>query len=468
MTSAATDAAGPSWLANAGVTKEPLGAADLFEAGVGTPNARSPGTPGSPGTPRTPSEDGEGPRLRQRFGPMGAALGRIGGGRDQQLCRNHWLPDKEASGCMDDSCGVPFTLLNRRHHCRCCGDIFCNRCVSVRLMLDARTAVPTARVEHGVEGRVCHQCYTRAIRGQASVAAEMRDVDLVPTHTVATSPLFKPFNDDDDDDDDAQLSNPSTPNAQLCTSPKIGIASETAALLAATPTTPEQMRTCGADELRGLVARYNRALKDQARLTEEAHSAAEASERSRRAVEDELSLARAQVKRMGALWEELTNARRELEHTRGGKQGSSQSAPRNGAMDRTLNAGSGARERKESGGMLAALACRGPDETSGSTWSTRIVWHDVDGDGCADGTGGLVIADPSLGTVTKVSHADTAAAEPVFDEATGHSGFIVTYRDQSGWDRRLECRVDGVVAANRWARELDQRVREHEARGPSR
>ena len=192
MTSAATDAAGPSWLANAGVTKEPLGAADLFEAGVGTPNARSPGTPGSPGTPRTPSEDGEGPRLRQRFGPMGAALGRIGGGRDQQLCRNHWLPDKEASGCMDDSCGVPFTLLNRRHHCRCCGDIFCNRCVSVRLMLDARTAVPTARVEHGVEGRVCHQCYTRAIRGQASVAAEMRDVDLVPTHTVATSPLFGP------------------------------------------------------------------------------------------------------------------------------------------------------------------------------------------------------------------------------------------------------------------------------------
>ena len=205
--------------------------------------------------------------MRQRFGPVGAALGRIGGGRDQQLCRNHWLPDKEASGCMDDSCGVPFTLLNRRHHCRCCGDIFCNRCVSVRLMLDARTAVPTARVEHGVEGRVCHQCYTRAIRGQASVAAEMRDVDLVPTHTVATSPLFGPFN--NDEDDDAQLSNPSTPNAQLCTSPKIGIASETAALLAATPTTPEQMRTCGADELRGLVARYNRALKDQARLMEE-------------------------------------------------------------------------------------------------------------------------------------------------------------------------------------------------------
>ena len=125
--------------------------------------------------------------MRQRLA-MGAALG-LGGAKHAQLCRDHWLPDKDASACMDDSCGVPFTLLNRRHHCRCCGDIFCNRCVSVRLMLDARTAVPTARVEHGVEGRVCFQCYERAIRGQASIAAEMRNLDLVPTHTVATSPM---------------------------------------------------------------------------------------------------------------------------------------------------------------------------------------------------------------------------------------------------------------------------------------
>ena len=76
------------------------------------------------------------------------------------------------------------------------------------------------------------------------------------------------------------------------------------------------MRTVGADELRGLVTRYNRALRDQQRLTEEAKEAAEEAERGRRTVEGELALARAQVKRMGALWEELTNARRELERTR--------------------------------------------------------------------------------------------------------------------------------------------------------
>ena len=31
----------------------------------------------------------------------------------------------------------------------------------------------------------------------------------------------------------------------------------------------------------------------------------------------------------------------------------------------------------------------------------------------------------------------------------------------------MTCRVDGVVAANRWARELGQRVLEREARGPA-
>lgn len=397
---------------------------------------------------------------------MGAALG-LGGAKHAQLCRDHWLPDKDASACMDDSCGVPFTLLNRRHHCRCCGDIFCNRCVSVRLMLDARTAVPTARVEHGVEGRVCFRCYERAIRGQASIVAEMRNLDLVPTHTVATSPMTSQTMTSQTTTTPASRrtspretthhpSTPCTPNAE----------DETAALLAATPTTPEQMRTVGADELRGLVTRYNRALRDQQRLTEEAKEAAEEAERGRRTVEGELALARAQVKRMGALWEELTNARRELERTR------------------TTSSGQGGSRS----GLLAAAECLGDEDAE---WSTRLVWHDAttyettssdaasdanlrghlraprDDDGDARWRGGLVVADPALGTVTRVGHDRISSTTSAFDDATGHSVFRVTYRDGSGWERRLTCRVDGVVAANRWARELGQRVLEREARGPA-
>jgi hypothetical protein len=46
------------------------------------------------------------------------------------------------------------------------------------------------------------------------------------------------------------------------------------------------------------------------------YTAAHEAARSKAATEEELALARAQVKRMGALWEELTNARRELDETR--------------------------------------------------------------------------------------------------------------------------------------------------------
>ena len=398
--------------------------------------------------------------MRQRLA-IGAALG-LGGAKHAQLCRDHWLPDKDASACMDDSCGVPFTLLNRRHHCRCCGDIFCNRCVSVRLMLDARTAVPTARVEHGVEGRVCFRCYERAIRGQASIVAEMRNLDLVPTHTVATSPMMEGgMERTSPHHSPHHASTPSTPNGPS-SSPVAE--DETAALLAATPTTPEQMRTVGADELRGLVTRYNRALRDQQRLTEEAKEAAEEAERGRRTVEGELALARAQVKRMGALWEELTNARRELERTR------------------TTSSGQGGSRS----GLLAAAECLGDEDAE---WSTRLVWHDAtivettSSDAASDDAnlrvrdddppdarcwrGGLVVADPALGTVTRVGHDRISHATSAFDDATGHSFFRVTYRDGSGWERRLTCRVDGVVAANRWARELGQRVLEREARGPA-
>ena len=40
-----------------------------------------------------------------------------------------WLPDSEASECYE--CGVSFSTLRRRHHCRQCGLIFCGTCCSL-------------------------------------------------------------------------------------------------------------------------------------------------------------------------------------------------------------------------------------------------------------------------------------------------------------------------------------------------
>ncbi|CAL1167735.1 unnamed protein product [Cladocopium goreaui] len=43
-----------------------------------------------------------------------------------------WLPDEATECCMAESCGRPFTLLRRRHHCRGCGQIFCDTCSPLR------------------------------------------------------------------------------------------------------------------------------------------------------------------------------------------------------------------------------------------------------------------------------------------------------------------------------------------------
>jgi len=60
----------------------------------------------------------------------------------------NWKPDSEAPTCM--SCGAPFNLINRRHHCRQCGDIFCGKCSS------EQSVVPTVS-EKPV--RVCACCF---------------------------------------------------------------------------------------------------------------------------------------------------------------------------------------------------------------------------------------------------------------------------------------------------------------------
>ena len=44
-----------------------------------------------------------------------------------------WVPDEFARACA--SCGRDFGLLRRRHHCRGCGEIFCDDCCSARVAM---------------------------------------------------------------------------------------------------------------------------------------------------------------------------------------------------------------------------------------------------------------------------------------------------------------------------------------------
>ncbi|PWN29553.1 hypothetical protein BDZ90DRAFT_230421 [Jaminaea rosea] len=76
-----------------------------------------------------------------------------------------WMPDASAKECS--SCGSAFTIARRRHHCRCCGQIFCAKCAS--------NLLPGAKLGLRDVVRVCNFCtkmlrdYERARAGQQVV-----------------------------------------------------------------------------------------------------------------------------------------------------------------------------------------------------------------------------------------------------------------------------------------------------------
>lgn len=62
--------------------------------------------------------------------------------------KDHWVPDEVVSKCT--ACGTDFGAFVRRHHCRNCGDIFCDKCTHGRIALTAE--------ENAQSVRVCDRC----------------------------------------------------------------------------------------------------------------------------------------------------------------------------------------------------------------------------------------------------------------------------------------------------------------------
>ncbi len=60
-----------------------------------------------------------------------------------------WIPDPEVSNCK--ICNIEFDMINRRHHCRYCGYIFCNKCCYTRLLLPKQFGLRDPQ-------RICNNC----------------------------------------------------------------------------------------------------------------------------------------------------------------------------------------------------------------------------------------------------------------------------------------------------------------------
>ncbi|KAJ3231360.1 hypothetical protein HDU81_003836 [Chytriomyces hyalinus] len=76
-----------------------------------------------------------------------------------RFSQQHWAPDESVSACSMSSCETKFGLIQRKHHCRCCGLIFCASHSAQKM----RLSIANHKYDsNGVETRVCDGCFRSA------------------------------------------------------------------------------------------------------------------------------------------------------------------------------------------------------------------------------------------------------------------------------------------------------------------
>lgn len=85
--------------------------------------------------------------------------------------KDHWVPDEAVSKCT--ACAADFSAFNRRHHCRNCGDIFCDKCTQ------GRTPLTTDADAQPV--RVCDRCMAEVTQ-RLNNAREVANRPIVHSH----------------------------------------------------------------------------------------------------------------------------------------------------------------------------------------------------------------------------------------------------------------------------------------------
>ncbi|GAB5369911.1 hypothetical protein AAMO2058_001447300 [Amorphochlora amoebiformis] len=71
-----------------------------------------------------------------------------------------WIPDADTKYCMLESCHKPFSVTNRRHHCRRCGFVVCGTCSSHTAALPETGSL--------VPARVCDRCFRDTVISRVS------------------------------------------------------------------------------------------------------------------------------------------------------------------------------------------------------------------------------------------------------------------------------------------------------------
>ncbi|KAI3463193.1 hypothetical protein Pfo_019856 [Paulownia fortunei] len=102
------------------------------------------------------------------------------------VSRDFWMPDQSCRVCYE--CDSQFTLLNRRHHCRLCGRIFCAKCTSN--WVPTPSGEPKTPLEEWEKIRVCNYCFKQWQQGLTAPVengVQVTNLDLSSTSPSATS-----------------------------------------------------------------------------------------------------------------------------------------------------------------------------------------------------------------------------------------------------------------------------------------
>lgn len=133
---------------------------------------------------------------------------------DKEPAKEHaavWVPDGEAQVCMHCR-KTRFTPLNRRHHCRKCGNVVCGQCSTKRYLIPSISQKPM---------RVCDSCFkvlsagplleggqAQAVLPQSTFASELNKTGTRHKHGDEIARYGS--SDDDDDNDEVTSGQPRT------------------------------------------------------------------------------------------------------------------------------------------------------------------------------------------------------------------------------------------------------------------
>uniref|UniRef100_A0A0V0IAI0 Putative ovule protein n=1 Tax=Solanum chacoense TaxID=4108 RepID=A0A0V0IAI0_SOLCH len=93
--------------------------------------------------------------------------------------KDFWVPDEAVRKCT--ACATDFSAFNRKHHCRNCGDIFCDKCTQGRVALTAD--------EDAHPVRVCDRCMAEVTQRLSNATEATTKVAALQSHEDLTRKL---------------------------------------------------------------------------------------------------------------------------------------------------------------------------------------------------------------------------------------------------------------------------------------